>query len=147
MRLLTPCAIISYDALNYFIGNYSKKQTQIGKKENSKRNDMNLYFESSRISATELFHQNVSRVKASSWIFDQALNTPRNKLFSFQIKAALKVTTLGIRMSSTELLLWKNEKGSTWYPTLLKRDFATGIFLEILNFFWISYFKKQLQTT
>ena len=108
---------------------------------------MNLYFESSRISATELFPQNGQRLKASSQIFDQALNTPRNKLFSFQVKAALKVTTLGIRMSSTELLLWKNEKGSTCYRTLLKWDFATSIFLEILNFFWISYFKKQLQTT
>ena len=29
----------------------------------------------------------------------------RNKLSSFQIKATLKATTLGIRMCSTELLL------------------------------------------
>ena len=37
----------------------------------------------------------------------------RNKLFSFQIKATLKATTLGIRMYSAELLLWKDQKGLT----------------------------------
>ena len=37
----------------------------------------------------------------------------RNKLFSFSKKATLKATILGIRMCSTELLLWKNQKGST----------------------------------
>ena len=43
----------------------------------------------------------------------------RNKLFSFQIKA----TILGIRMCSTELLLWKDQKSSTCYLiTLFKRD-------------------------
>ena len=31
----------------------------------------------------------------------------RNKLFSFQIKATLKATTLSFRMCTTELLLWK----------------------------------------
>ena len=68
----------------------------------------------------------------------------RNKLFSFQIKA----TVLGIRMCSTELLLWKNEKSSTCYPiNLFKRDSTADIFLEKFNFLWISYFKKQLQTT
>ena len=36
----------------------------------------------------------------------------RNKLFSFQIKATLKAKILGIRMCSTELLLWKNQKDS-----------------------------------
>ena len=47
----------------------------------------------------------------------------RNKLFSFQIKATLKATILGIRMCSTELLLWKDQKSSTCYPiTLFKRD-------------------------
>ena len=72
----------------------------------------------------------------------------RNKLFSFQIKATLKVTALGTRMCSTELLLWKNQKGSTCYPTtLFKRDSITDNFLEIFNFFWASYFKKQLPTT
>ena len=72
----------------------------------------------------------------------------RNKLFSFQIKATLKATVLGIRMCSTELLLWKNEKSSTCYPiNLFKRDSTADIFLEKFNFLWISYFKKQLQTT
>ena len=37
----------------------------------------------------------------------------RNKLFSFSKKATLKATILGIRMCSTELLLWKNQKGAT----------------------------------
>ena len=51
-------------------------------------------------------------------------------------------------MCSTELLLWKNQKGSTCYPTtLFKRDSITDNFLEIFNFFWASYFKKQLPTT
>ena len=34
----------------------------------------------------------------------------RNNHFSFQIKATLKATTLGIRMCSTELLHWKIRK-------------------------------------
>ena len=47
----------------------------------------------------------------------------RNKLFSFQIKATLKATTLGIRMCFTKLLLWKNQKGLNRYlMTLYKRD-------------------------
>ena len=72
----------------------------------------------------------------------------RNKLFSFQIKATLKATTIGIRMCTTELLLWKNRKSSTCYPiSLFKRDSTTDIFLQIFKFFWRSYFKKQLQST
>ena len=51
-------------------------------------------------------------------------------------------------MFPTELLLWKNQKGSICYPiTLFKRDFTTNIFLEIFSFLWTSYFKKELQTT
>ena len=54
----------------------------------------------------------------------------RSKLFSFSIKATLKATTLGVRMCSTELLVWKNQKGSTRYPmTLCKRGSTAGIFL------------------
>ena len=45
----------------------------------------------------------------------------RNKLSSFSKKATLKATILGIRMWSTELLLWKNQKGSTRYPTILHK--------------------------
>ena len=72
----------------------------------------------------------------------------RNKFFSFQIKATLKATTLGIRLCSTELLPCKNQKGLTCYPmTLFKQDSTTDIFLEIFNFFWTSYFKEQLQAT
>ena len=41
----------------------------------------------------------------------------RNKIFSFSKKATLKATILGIRMCSTELLLWKNQKGSTRFYT------------------------------
>ena len=60
----------------------------------------------------------------------------QNKLFSFHIKAALKAATLGIRMCSTKLLLWKNQKGSTCYlKTLYKRDSTTDNFLGIFNFF------------
>ena len=54
----------------------------------------------------------------------------RNKLFSFSVKATLKATTLGIRTCSTELLLCKNQKGSTRYPiTLCKRESTADIFL------------------
>ena len=54
----------------------------------------------------------------------------RNKLFSFSKKVTLKATILGIRMCSTELLLWKNQKGSTRYPMILyKRDSTADIFV------------------
>ena len=60
----------------------------------------------------------------------------QNNHFSFQVKPTLKTTTLGIRMCSTELLLWKNQKSSTCYPiTLFKWDSIAEIFLEIFNFF------------
>ena len=60
----------------------------------------------------------------------------RNYLFSFSKKATLKATTLGIRMCSTELLLWKNQKGSTRYPMILYRwDSTADIFLWIFKFF------------
>ena len=71
----------------------------------------------------------------------------RNKLFSFSIKATWKATTLGIRMCSTELLLWKNQKSLTPYPMILyKLDSTAEIFLGIFNFFRTTYFTKQLQT-
>ena len=54
----------------------------------------------------------------------------RNKLFSYSIKATLNTTTLGIRMYSTELQLWKNSKGSTCCPMFLcKWDSTADIFL------------------
>ena len=67
----------------------------------------------------------------------------------FQIEATLKATTLGIRMCSTKLLLWKNRKGSTRYPmSLYKRDSTVDIFLGIFNYFFrANNFTKQLQTT
>ena len=60
----------------------------------------------------------------------------RNKLFSFSKKATLKATILGIRLCSTELQLWKNEKDSTRYPMILyKWDSTADIFLWIFKFF------------
>ena len=54
----------------------------------------------------------------------------RNKLFSFSKKATLKATILGIRMCSTELLLWKNHKSLARYPMILcKPDSNADIFL------------------
>ena len=45
-------------------------------------------------------------------------------------KVTLKATILGIRMCSTELLLWKNHKGLARYPmTLCKPDSNADIFL------------------
>ena len=70
----------------------------------------------------------------------------RNKLFSFQIKATLKATTIGIRMCTTELLLWKNRKSSTCYPiSLFKRDSTADIFLQIFNFFGQAILKNSSQ--
>ena len=67
----------------------------------------------------------------------------RNVLFSFSIKATLKVTTSGIRVCSTELLLWKNQKGSTCYSmTFYKQDSTTDIFLWISIFFSDKLFHK-----
>ena len=112
----------------------------------SKKNEMNLYFE-----PVEYLWQifvakivNGSKLRSGS----KHPSDERNKLFSFQIKATLKAITLGIRMCSTELLLWKNQKGSICYLiTLFKWHSTADIFLEIFNFLWINYFKKQLQTT
>ena len=52
----------------------------------------------------------------------------RHKIFSFSKKATLKATILGIRMCSTELLLWKNQKGSTRYPMILYKWVSTAEF-------------------
>ena len=68
----------------------------------------------------------------------------RNKLFSFQIKATFKDATLDIRMHSTKLLLWKNQKGWTRFPmTLYERDSTTDILLGIFKYF----FDKLLHKT
>ena len=56
------------------------------------------------------------------------LSDERNKLFSFSKKATLTATILGIRMCSTELLLWKNQKGSTRYPMILYKWVSTAEF-------------------
>ena len=112
----------------------------------SQKSDMNLYFESGR----DILRKQLT---AKSFIADIRTGSKypideRNKLFSFQIKATLKATTLGICMCTTELLLWKNRKSSTCYPiSLFKRDSTADIFLQIFNFSWTSCFKKQLQTT
>ena len=73
----------------------------------------------------------------------------RNKFFNFSIKATLKATTLVIRMCSTELLLWKNQTGSTRHPmTLCKRETPSLVFsYEYSKLFCTSYFTKQFQTT
>ena len=58
------------------------------------------------------------------------LSDERNKLFSFSKKATLTATILGIRMCSTELLLWKNQKGSTRSPMIFyKWDSTADSFL------------------
>ena len=52
------------------------------------------------------------------------------QFFLFFFKVTVKATILGIRMCSTGLLLWRNQKGSTLYPmTLYKRGSAADIFL------------------
>ena len=51
-------------------------------------------------------------------------------------------------MCPTELILLKNQKGSTCYlMTFYKRDSASDIFLEFSKIFRTSHFTKQLQTT
>ena len=59
---------------------------------------MNLYFESSRISTTAFLRKQLT---AKSFIVgirpgSKYSSDERNKLFSFQIKATLKATNLGI---------------------------------------------------
>ena len=74
-----------------------------------------------------LFSYIVDIRSGSEYPFDE-----QNKHFSFSRKATLKATILGIRMCSTELLLWKNQKGSTRYPMILyKRDSTAYIFVSI----------------
>ena len=70
------------------------------------------------------------------------------KHFSFSKKASLKAAILGIRMRSTELLLWKNQKYWTLYSIILyKRDSTADIFWWIYNFFWTNHFTKGFQST
>ena len=111
---------------------------------------MNLYLEPSQTFTMELF---LLKLTAKSSIVDISRgckypSDERNALFSFSIKATLKSTTLGIRTCSTELLLWKNQKGLTCYHmTLCKQDSSTDILYEHSSSFWTSYFTKQLRTT
>ena len=51
-------------------------------------------------------------------------------------------------MSFTELLLWKNQKGLTYYlMTLYKRDSTADIFLKTFKFFFDNVFYKTALTT
>ena len=97
LRLLIPCAIFCYDALIDFIGHYLKRGRYKYKEWGWKKNDTNLYL--------EIFSFIVDILPGSEYHSDE-----RNKLFGFSKKANLKATILGIRMCSTELLLWKNRK-------------------------------------
>ena len=108
------CNVQYYDALIDFIGHYLKRDRHKYKEWGWKKNDMNLDIR-----------------PGSEYHSDE-----RNKLFSFSKKATLKATILGIRMCSTELLLWKNQKGSTRCPMILyKWDSTADIFLWIFKFF------------
>ena len=72
----------------------------------------------------------------------------QNKLFSFSIKATLKATTLGIRMCSAELLLWKNPKVRLVIPCFYVNETPPLTFsYGYSNWFWTSHFTKQLRTT
>ena len=84
---------------------------------------------------SNIYHRPFLRkqLRATSFIVDIL---PGFKYPSDEQKPTLKTTTLGIRMCSTELLLWKNQKSLTCYPiTLFKWDSIAEIFLEIFNFF------------
>ena len=103
LRLLIPCAIFCYDALIDFIGQYLKRGRYKYKEWGWKKNDTNLYL--------EIFSFIVDILPGSEYHSDE-----RNKLFGFSKKANLKATILGIRMCSTELLLWKNRKARLVTP-------------------------------
>ena len=103
LRLLIPCAIFCYDALIDFIGQYLKRGRYKYKEWGWKKNDTNLYL--------EIFSFIVDIRPGSEYHSDE-----RNKLFGFSKKANLKATILGIRMCSTELLLWKNRKARLVTP-------------------------------
>ena len=57
VRLLISSAVVPYDALNDFIGHYSKRWHKF-KEWDSKKNGMNLYVESSGASTMELLCEN-----------------------------------------------------------------------------------------
>ena len=58
------------------------------------------------------------------------LNSTDKEIQFFKKKVTVKATILGTRMCSTGLLLWRNQKCSTCYSTILyKRDSAADIFL------------------
>ena len=101
-----------------------------------KKNYMNLYL--------VLFSFIVAIWPGSAYPFHEW-----NKHFSFSKKASLKATILGIRMRSTELLLWKNQKYSTLYSMILyKLDSTADIFWWVFNFFfWTNHFTEEFQST
>ena len=73
------------------------------------------------------------------------LNSADKETQFFKKKVTVKATTLGIRMCSTGLLLWRNQKGSTRYHMIFyKRDSAADIFLWIFKFFSDKLFHKTV---
>ena len=145
LKLLIPWAIASsYDAFIDFIGHYLKRDRYKYQEWGWKKNDANLYLESSWTSKTVL----LAKLTAKSSIVDirpgsKYPTDERNKIFTFSIKATLKATTLDVRMCSTELLLSKNQKGSAHYPmALCKRNSTADIFLWIFKNFLDKLFHK-----
>ena len=150
MRLLIPCAIISYDALTDFIGHISKRDRHKYQDNEVEKERHKLVF---RIQSNIYDGALLQRLTAKSFIVDirpgsKYPSDERNKLFSFSIKATLKATTLGICMCSTELLLWKNPKVWLVTPCFYVNETPPLTFsYEHSNYFWTSYFTKQFRTT
>ena len=78
LRLLVPCAIVSQDALIDFIGHYLKRDRHKYKELGWKKSGMKLYL--------EIFSFIVDIRPDSEYPSDE-----QNKLFSFSIKAILKL--------------------------------------------------------
>ena len=130
---------------------FKKRQTQISGMMRLKKERHELVF---RIQSNIYDRAFLRKLTAKSFIVDirpgsKYPSDERNKFFNFSIKATLKATTLVIRMCSTELLLWKNQTGSTRHPmTLCKRETPSLVFsYEYSKLFCTSYFTKQFQTT
>ena len=136
--------MVSYDALHYFIEHYSKRQTQIQRMRFKKeRNELVFRIQSNIFDRAFLQKQ----LTAKSFIVDirpgsKYTSDERNKLFSFQIKATLKATTLSISMCSTELLTWKNQKGSNCYPMTFFNGTPPLIFSSKYSIFLDKLFQK-----
>ena len=147
MRLLIPCAIISYDALTDFIGHISKRDRHKYQDNEVEKERHELVF---RIQSNIYDGALLQRLTAKSFIVDirpgsKYPSDERNKLFSFSIKATLKsyyFRYLHVLYRTTTL---EKSESLTCYPMFLcKRDSTADIFLWTFKLFLDKLFHKAV---